>query len=82
MFYCMIYRPVGNVRKLGNSDWNGLRKAVAEVLRKHRDAKWGALHDDEGMYVGRARRSMASYPKEKPTEYMPDKDLFTRPREP
>lgn len=82
MFYCTIMRTDGTTRKLGSSNWNELRKAVAAALKRHRDARWGALRDDEGMYVGRFRRSFTAYPKEKPAEYMPEKDMFTRPIEP
>jgi len=82
MFYCTIYRPGGKTRQLGNSHWDALRKAVAEALKKNKDAKWGALRDDDGMYVGRFRRSFTAYPKERPAEYMPDQDLFTKPKEP
>jgi hypothetical protein len=79
MFHCSIYLGGGKTRRLSSNQWDHLREQVALALKKYPGCKWGALRDDEGLYVGRFRRSMHTYPKNQPSKYLPDQDLFTRP---
>ena len=79
MFHCTVYRTGAKLRQLSSNKWDLLREDVGKFIRRYKDAKWGALRDDEGLYVGRFRRSMRTYPKERPNEYLPDGDLFKQP---
>jgi hypothetical protein len=79
MFYCSIYLGAGKIRILTSNQWDKLRQDVAAILKKQPDLKWGALRDDDGMYIRRFRKGMSGFPKTQPTEYLPMKDLFKRP---
>lgn len=76
MFYCSVHLGMGKTRLLSSNQWDVLRREVAAILKKKPAAKWGALRDDDGFYVGRFRRDIRTYPKARPDKYLPEDDML------